>query len=712
MRRAIGAPSDLSGMNTMSAEPVRVSLDGDAALILIDNPPVNASSQAVRAGLLSAVTAAFADDAVAAIVIACEGRTFVAGADIREFGKPPLEPFLTDVIKVIEQGSKPVVAAIHGTALGGGFELTLGCHGRVMARDAKVGLPEVKLGVLPGAGGTQRTPRLAGMLAALDMITSARQVGAAEALKLGLADVVAEGDLRRAATEYARSLVGKPLRRTADLPVPAYDKAAFDKAVAAVTAKARGQISPVRGAEAVAMAATLPVGEALARERAMFLELMPSPQARALRHAFFAEREVARVPHLAGVEPRAFGAVGVIGAGTMGAGITVAFLDAGRKVTVVENSDAAAEAGRARIAGLYDRSIKSGRLTEAVKAERLSRLTVTADFSALSACDLVVEAIFEEMDIKKDMFARLGPVAKSGAVLATNTSYLDINVIAAASGRPADVIGLHFFSPAHVMKLVEVVEGKASAPDAVATGMAVARALNKIGVACGVCEGFIGNRILSAWRYEADSALEDGAFPHEIDAALEAFGFPMGPFAVSDLAGLDIGLARRKRLEPTRDKRIRYVNTLADRLCAKGRFGQKTGAGWYRYEGGKRQIDPDVTAMIEDYWKEKGTNRMPLDGEALARRIRAVIVNEGAKILAEGIAARALDIDIVKIHGYGYPAWRGGPMFEADEIGTPAILADMQEVHARSGFGSEPAELLKSLAATNGRFADWRPITP
>jgi len=690
----------------MSAEPVRVSRESDVAVILIDNPPVNASSQAVRAGLLSAVTAAFADDAVAAMVIACEGRTFVAGADIREFGKPPLEPFLTDVIKVIEQGPKPVVAAIHGTALGGGFELTLGCHGRVMARDAKVGLPEVNLGVLPGAGGTQRTPRLAGMLAALDMITSARQVGAAEALKLGLADVVAEGDLRATAAQYARSLIGKPLRRTADLPVPAYDKAAFDKAVAAVTVKARGQISPVRAAEAVAMAATLPVGEGLARERAMFLELMPSPQARALRHAFFAEREVARVPHLAGVEPRKFDTVGVIGAGTMGAGITVAFLDAGRKVTVVESSDAAVDAGRARIAGLYDRSIKSGRLTEAVKAERLSRLTATSDFSALSACDLVVEAIFEEMDIKKELFARLGPIAKPSAVLATNTSYLDINVIAAESGRPADVIGLHFFSPAHVMKLVEIVEGKASAPDAVATGMAVARALNKIGVACGVCEGFIGNRILSAWRYEADSALEDGAFPHEIDAALEAFGFPMGPFAVSDLAGLDIGLARRKRLEPTRDKRIRYVNTLADRLCAKGRFGQKTGAGWYRYEGGKRQLDPDVTAMIEDYWKEKGTQRTPLDGEALARRIRAVIVNEGAKILAEGIAARALDIDIVKIHGYGYPAWRGGPMFEADEIGTPAILADMQEVHARSVFGSEPAKLLVSLAAANGRFAD------
>ncbi len=693
----------------MTAEPVSLTRDGAVAFVLIDNPPVNASSQAVRAGLAAAVKDAFEDASVEAIVIACEGRTFVAGADIREFGKTPLAPFLTDVLQVIENGPKPVVAAIHGTALGGGFELALACHARVMARGAKVGLPEVKLGVLPGAGGTQRTPRLAGMLAALDLVTSGRQVKADEAQKLGLVDLVTDGDLRAEAAAYARGLVGKPLRRSGELPIPTFDAGAFEKARAAVAAKARGQISPVRAADAVAMAATLPIAQALPRERAMFLELLPSPQAKALRHVFFAEREVARVPHLKGVQARPFATVGVIGAGTMGAGITVALLDAGRPVTVVENSDAAAEAGRARIGGLYDRSIRSGRMSEATKAERLARLTVTADFAALSSCDLVIEAIFEEMDIKKSVFARLGPIAKPGAVLATNTSYLDINVIAAESGRAGDVIGLHFFSPAHIMKLVEVVEGKASAPDAVATGMAVAQALGKIGVACGVCDGFIGNRILSASRYVTDSALEDGAFPHEIDAAMEAFGFPMGPFAVSDLAGLDIGLARRKRLAPTRDPRLRYVNTLADRICELGRFGQKTGAGWYRYEGGKRQIDPEVTAMIEAYWRERGTQHVAPDGEALARRVRAVMINEGAKILAEGIAARALDIDVVKINGYGYPAWRGGPMFEADEIGTPAIFADMRDVHLRSGWGSEPAPLLVELAARNGRFADLDP---
>lgn len=691
----------------MTTEPVKVVRDGAVAFVIIDNPPVNATSQAVRAGLDAAIRAAFDDASIDAIVIACAGRTFVAGADIREFGKPPMEPFLIDIANFIETGPKPVVAAIHGTALGGGFELTLACHGRVMARGAQIGLPEVKLGVLPGAGGTQRTPRLAGMLAALDLVTTGRQVKADEALKLGLADLVVDGDLRAEAANHARGLVGKPLRRSGQLPIPPFDTAAFDKARAAVAAKARGQISPVWAAEAVAFAATLPIAQGLARERAAFLELLPSPQAKALRHVFFAEREVGRVPHLKGVDARALATVGIIGAGTMGAGIAVAFLDAGLPVTVVENSAAAAAAGHARIAGLYDRSIRSGRMSEEKKAEKLGLLTMATQFSALAACDLVVEAIFEEMSVKESLFARLGPVAKPGAVLATNTSYLDINAIAAASGRPADVIGLHFFSPAHVMKLVEVVEGKASARDAVATGMAVARALGKIGVACGVCDGFIGNRILSASRHQTDCALEDGAFPHEIDAALEAFGFPMGPFAVSDLAGLDIGLARRKRLAPTRDPRLRYVNTLADRLCEKGRFGQKTGAGWYRYDGGKRQIDPEVTAMIEAFWKERGTERAALDPEALARRVRAVMINEGAKILAEGIAARALDIDVVKINGYGYPAWRGGPMFEADELGAAAILADMKDVQRRSGFGSEPAPLLVDLAKRNGRFAEF-----
>ena len=692
----------------MTNECVRLTHYGAVAIVLIDNPPVNALSQAVRAGLVSSIQAAFDDPAIEAVVLACEGRTFPVGADIKELGKP-LEPRLPDVIALIENGPKPVVAAIHGTALGGGFELALACHARVLARDAQIGLPEVKIGIVPGAGGTQRTPRLAGMLAALDLIASGRQVKSEEALKLGLADAVVDGDLRVEAVKLARSLVGKPLRRTGQLPAPAFDADAFDKACDAVAVKARGQISPVRAADLVKLAAKLPIDQGLAREREMFLELVSSPQARALRHAFFADREVAKVPHLQGVKPRPFDIVGIIGAGTMGAGIAVSFLDAGRNVIVVETSEAAAEAGMGRIAGLYDRMLRSGRIDVAQKAEKLGRLAVTTEFGRLAACDLVVEAIFEEMDVKKAVFARLSGVARAGALLATNTSYLDINVIAAASGRPADVIGLHFFSPAHIMRLVEVVEGKNSARDAVATGMAVAQALSKIGVACGVCDGFIGNRILTAARSQSDFALEDGAFPHEIDAALEAFGFPMGPFAVSDLAGLDIGMARRKRLAPTRDPRLRYANTLADRLFEMGRYGQKTKAGWYRYDGGRRQIDPEVTALIEAFWKERGTMRATLDADAFARRVRAIMVNEGAKILAEGVAARSLDIDVVKIHGYGYPAWRGGPMFEADEIGAAAILEDMRDVQARSGWGFKPAPLLVELAQSNGRFTDLEP---
>jgi len=690
------------------AEPTPVTLvrDGNVALVLTDNPPVNALSQAVRAGLAACIAQALADPAVAAIVIACEGRTFFAGADIREFGKPMAPPLLPAMLAEIEAADKPVVAAIHGTALGGGFEVALACHARIMAPGAVIGLPEVKLGIVPGAGGTQRTPRLAGVAAAIDLVTSGRQVKAAEAVRLGLADAVAEGDLRTAAVAHARSLIGHPPRRTGALPVPPFDPAAIDKAMTAVKARARGQMSPVRAAEAVVAAATLPFEAGLAMERATFLDLVGSDQAKALRHAFFAEREVQRVPHLDGVAARPVTQVGVIGAGTMGAGIAVAVADAGLPVTVVETSPAAAEAGQARIAALYDRALASGRIDAAGRDRRLALLTVTDAFAALADCDLVIEAAFEDMAVKRDLFARLAATARPGTVLASNTSYLDIDAIAQASGRPADVIGLHFFSPANVMRLVEVVEGAASAPDAVATGIALGRRLGKIPVTCGVCDGFIGNRILSVWRQQTDFALEDGALPQQIDAALEAFGFAMGPFAVSDLAGLDIGWSRRKRLAATRDPARRYAGTLADRLCEQGRFGQKTGSGWYRYEAGKRTVDPAVTAMIEAFWRERGVVPGIFDGEALARRVHAAMVNEGAKILAEGIAARALDIDIVKIHGYGYPAWRGGPMFEADARGLDAVLAEVQAIAASSGPGWEPAPLLVELVRDGRRFAD------
>jgi 3-hydroxyacyl-CoA dehydrogenase len=696
-------------VTTPRTSVVRLDRAGPVAIIVIDNPPVNASSQAVRQGLLDAIGAAEADSAVEAIVIACDGRTFVAGADVREFGRTGLDPMLPGVVQRIEDSTKPVVAAIHGAALGGGFEIALGCHARVMARDAAVGLPEVKLGLLPGASGTQRLPRLAGMLTALDLATSGRRVSAPEALTLGIADQIADADLRATAVALAGSLAGKPLRRLSQQQVPAFDAGAFDAAAAAVKKKARGQIAPGVAADIVKLAAVLPFAEAMTKEREAFMELLASDQSKALRHAFFAEREVVRVPHLEGVTPRSVGRIGIVGAGTMGAGIAVAFADAGFPVTVVEMGAEAVEAGRKRIAGLWERQIKSGRITAAQRDEKLARVTLSQDYAALGDADLIVEAAFEEMQVKKDVFGKLVQVAKPGAVLASNTSYLDINEIGASGGRPADTIGLHFFSPANIMRLVEVIEPSAAEKDAVATGVAVAKKLGKIPVVCGVCDGFAGNRILAYWRAVTDMMIEDGALPQEIDAALEGYGMAMGPFAVADLSGLDIGWARRKRLAPARDPRLRYAGTVADRLCEAGRFGQKTGAGWYVYPDGKRTVDPFVTGLIEKVSAEKGISRRTFPAETIERMVCAAMVNEGARILSEGIVPRALDIDVVLMTGYGFPGWRGGPMFEADQIGLDAILADVRALQTFAGPGYEPAPLLEELAQGGRKFADVAP---
>jgi 3-hydroxyacyl-CoA dehydrogenase len=700
-------------VTTPQTSVVRLDRQGAVALVVIDNPPVNASSQAVRRGLLDAIIAAEADPAVDAIVIACDGRTFVAGADVREFGKTRLDPFLPVVVQRIEDSKKPVVAAIHGTALGGGFEIALACHARILARDAAVGLPEVKLGLIPGASGTQRLPRLVGMLAAVDIITSGRRVSAAEASTLGIADQIADSDLRASAValaeSLARSLAGQPLRRLSQQDVPSFEAAAFDAAAAAARKKARGQIAPGVAADIVKLAATLPFAEAMTKEREAFINLVASDQSKALRHAFFAEREVTRVPHLEGVTPRHVGKIGIVGAGTMGAGIAVAFADAGFPVTIVEMSAEAMEAGRRRVAGLWERQIKSGRITAAQRDERLARVTLSQDYAALGDVDLVVEAAFEEMQVKKDVFRKLAQVARPGAVLASNTSYLDINEIGASNGRLADTIGLHFFSPANIMRLVEVIEPAAAGKDAVATGVAITKKLGKIAVVCGVCDGFVGNRILAVWRSITDMMIEDGALPQEIDAALEAYGMAMGPFAVSDLSGLDIGWARRKRLAPTRDPRVRYAGTLADRLCEAGRFGQKTGAGWYVYPDGKRTVDPFVTSLIEKVSAEKGITRRPFAAETIERMVRAAMVNEGARILSEGIVPRALDIDVVLMTGYGFPAWRGGPMFEADQIGLDTILADFRAVQDFAGPGYEPAPLLEELAQAKRQFSGFTP---
>ena len=685
------------------AGPVRLIPTAPVAVIEIDNPPVNATSQAVREGLLAAIHEVERNPQIEAAVIACAGRTFVAGADIHEFGQPPREPHLPDVINAIEACSKPVVAAIHGTALGGGCEIALACHARVAEPGASLGLPEVKLGLVPGAGGTQRLPRLVGLDAALDLVTSGRPAKAAEALRLGLVDRLSSGDLRQDAMALARELVGQPLRRTGEREVIAMDDEAASAKVAEIRRKARGAEAPGRAAELVLMSASLPLRDGMARERETFLELRSSEQSAALRHAFFAEREVTRLPGLDKVEPRPVQKVGIVGAGTMGSGIAIAFADAGFDVKIVETSEQALAAGKARIADTYDKQVASGRLTAAVRDERLQSIGYALGTSSLSDRDLVIEAVFEDLEVKRALFRDLDAILPPGTILATNTSYLDINLIAAATSRPADVVGLHFFSPANVMKLLEVVRTETTADDVVATGLSLAKRLRKIPVVCRVCDGFVGNRILSRYRLQAEYLLEEGALPHEVDAALEAFGFPMGPFAVSDLAGLDIAWARRKRLAATRDPRERYVD-IADRLCEAGRFGRKTGAGWYRYEGGKREVDPVVTALVEEASKRRGLTRRPISADEIQSRIRAAIVNEACKILDERIVERPLDVDVVMMHGYGYPAWRGGPLFEADHIGLQPILAQVKERAEKDGLGWEPAKSLVSRAASGEKF--------
>lgn len=677
---------------------------GDVALIEIDSPPVNATSQAVRQGLLAAIIAADGDGTIQAIVIAAAGRTFVAGGDISEFGKPPLEPHLPDVMNRIEAVSKPVVVAWHGTALGGGCEIGLAAHARVIAADGQVGLPEVKLGLVPGAGGTQRLPRLVGLRLAVGIITSGRLVGAADALAMGLVDAVAEGDLREAAIAHVRSLVGKPLRRTGGLPVPAFDPVALEKDIAAVARRARGQVAPVEGARLARLAVDQPIVTGMAEERATFMRLMRGEQSEALRYVFFAEREVGKRPDIAAATARPVTRVGIIGAGTMGAGIAVAFLDASFEVTVIESSAEALTRGRERIEGHYARSIASARMSEAAKTERLARADFAIHLSRLAESHLVIEAVFEDMAVKRELLARLEAVVRPECVLATNTSYLDIDAMADGMTRPENLVGLHFFSPANIMKLLEIVRAQRTAPDVLATAMAVGKRLKKIAVVSGVCDGFIGNRILAKYRAQCEFMLEEGALPQEIDAALEGYGFAMGPFAVQDLAGLDIAWARRKRLAANRLSGERYV-PIADTLCEMGRFGQKTGAGWYAYVDGKRQIDPQIDTIIRAHAEAKNLPQRKFSPEDIVRRVLVTMANEGAKIVEEGIAARPLDVDIVLLNGYGFPAHKGGPMFVADRIGWREIALEMTGIESKDGAAFSVSALARRLGDENGLAA-------
>ncbi|MFC6946494.1 3-hydroxyacyl-CoA dehydrogenase NAD-binding domain-containing protein [Paraburkholderia dipogonis] len=695
-----------------SADVVTRELRGKVLLVTIDHAPVNALSAGVRRGLLAAIEAADADKAVEAVLIVGAGRNFIAGADIREFGKPPVPPSLPDVCNRIEACTKPVVAAIHGAALGGGLEVALAAHYRIAVDGAKLGLPEVQLGLLPGAGGTQRTPRLIGAQAALDLILSGRHASAKEALALGLIDRLGSSDdILPEGLAYVHELLAAhaPVRRTRDAAALG-DRAASLAAVATARAetakKSRGLFSPLKIVDAVEAAIEQPFDEGLRVERKLFLECIDSPQRAGLIHAFFAEREVLKAPETRDAKPRALNTIGVVGGGTMGAGIAVAVLDAGLPVTMIERDDASLARGRAHIEKVYDGLIAKGRLSAEKKAALMARWSGSTSYDALAGADVVIEAVFEDLAVKQAVFAELDRVCKAGAVLATNTSYLDIDALASSISRPADVIGLHFFSPANIMKLLEVVVPKQVSADVVATAFELAKKLRKTPVRAGVCDGFIGNRVLAVYRSAADAMMEDGASPYQIDAAVRAFGLPMGPFQVVDLAGGDIGWAARKRRAATRNPAARYVQ-IADRLCERGWFGQKTGRGFYLYPEGSRSgtPDPEVEAIIDAERVRAGITPRSFTDEEIIRRYMAAMINEGANVVHERIALRPLDVDVTFLYGYGFPRYRGGPMKYADMVGLPKILADIREFAKQDPLFWKPSPLLVELVERGADFA-------
>jgi 3-hydroxyacyl-CoA dehydrogenase len=682
---------------------IDVKHEGEIAVITVDSPPVNALSAAVRDGLYDSFTQAAADSAVKAIVLMCAGRTFVAGADISEFGKAPAARGLHEVLRVIEDIPKPVVAAIHGTALGGGLELALCCHYRVAVPSARCGLPEVKLGLLPGAGGTQRLPRIAGVERALEMVTSGEHVSAAECAAMGLIDaLVDEGKLREGAVAFARNVLaeGRPLRKIRDL----HEKVEaargkpeiFDNFRKAIARRARGMLAPEYNIRCIEAAVNLPFDEGIKREVTLFAELMAGTQSAAQRYIFFAERTVWKIPDIPpGTPNREIKKVGIIGAGTMGGGIAMNFANAGLPVTLVEQAQAQLDRGLSVVRRNYDNTAKKGRLTPADVGARMGLIQGSLALEDLADCDLIIEAVFENMDIKKDVFTRLDHIAKPGAILATNTSGLDIDEIASVTGRPEDVIGLHFFSPANVMRLLEVVRARKTGMDVIATSMAMAKKIGKIAALVRVCPRFVGNRILAQRQREAQNLILEGAMPWDVDRVLYDFGFPMGPFAMADLAGLDIGWR----------KETSKGDTMRDLLCERGRLGQKSGAGFYRYDEHRNASpDPDVEALIVELSRKKGIERRTIADEEILERCIYPMVNEGAKILEEGIAIRASDIDVIWINGYGFPVYRGGPMFYADTVGLDKVLARLRQFESQLGPDFKPANLLVRLASEGKRF--------
>ena len=697
----------------MSTTPTSTSyaVHGPVAVVTLNNPPVNGLGHALRSGIVAALDQALADPQVQAIVLTGSARAFSGGADVREFGTPKAgqEPTLPSVIRALDGSTKPVVAAIAGVCLGGGLELALGCHYRVAAPDASLGLPEVKLGLLPGAGGTQRLPRLIGLEPALNMIVSGQPVPANAFAGTPLVHALIEGDLVEGAVAFAAQVAarGEPLPRARDLKVKQPNADAFLQfARNTVAAASKPFPAPLQCVEAVA-ASLKPFDEGLQTERTLFQALMQTPESRALRHVFQAERAAAKVPGLPeGTVLRPIARVGVIGAGTMGGGITMNFLNAGIPVVLLEMKQEALDRGLATIRKNYENSMKKGKLKPEQVEQRMGLITPTLEYAALKDADLIVEAVFEEMGVKEAVFRQLDAVAKPGAILASNTSYLDIDRIATFTRRPQDVIGLHFFSPANVMRLLEIVRGAQTAPDVLATSLQLAKQIKKVAVVSGVCDGFIGNRMLARYGAAAQGLINAGALPQQIDGALQKFGLAMGPFRMGDLAGLDIGWATRKRKAAEAGVEMKPI--VADKLCEAGRFGQKTGAGWYRYEAGNRTPLPDSVTeqLIADYRAAHGITPRKISDEEIVERCIFALVNEGARILEEGIAARASDIDLVYLNGYGFPLHRGGPMLYADTVGLPQAVRSLRRFAAEPGADAswQPAPLLVRLAEEGRSF--------
>ena len=686
---------------------------GSIGVITLNNPPVNALSvnKGVVQGILDALKEGDHDHHIRAFVIIGGGRNFSGGADISEFGKPydPGKATLPDALAYMDTVTKPIVAAISGPTMGGGLELALGCHYRIALTGAQIALPEVKLGILPGAGGTQRSPRLMGVAKALDLMVAGDPISSEQAKEAGLVDEVVSGDLRAAAISYANRLLkeNQGARRASQLVASIDDPQAFFAAARERIGKTwRGYPAPLAIVTCVEAAVSLPFAKGVTLERQEFQKLVKSDESRALRHLFFAERQVSKIPDVPDdTATREIKSAALIGAGTMGGGIAMNFANAGIPVKMLELNEAALDKGLGIVRKNYAATVSKGRLTQDAMDKRMSLFKGVTRYEDIKDVDIVIEAVFEDMAVKKQVFAELDKVCKPGAILASNTSTLDVNEIAAVTSRPQDVLGLHFFSPANVMKLLEVVRARKTSKDVLATALKLSKSIKKVGVVAGVCDGFIGNRMLHGYFREAGFLLEEGALPQQVDKVIEDFGFAMGPFRVGDLAGLDVGWYIRKRQAATRPAHLRY-SKVADQVCELGRFGQKTGAGWYRYEAGNRNPIPDpiVEDLIVKASKEAGIQRRQITNQEILERCIYALVNEGAEILEEGIALRASDIDVVYVHGYGFPRYRGGPMFYADMVGLDKVLESVKRFHAAHGEYWKPAPLLERLATEGKKF--------